>query len=64
MNIELTDDEAVALHDVLTNHLVDLRVEIRHTDNRTFREGLVQRRELLRRVQTLLDLPADPLPAQ
>ena len=54
MNIELTDDEVVALHEVLTHRLVDLAVEIRHTDNRTFREGLVHRRESLRRIQALL----------
>ena len=54
MNIELNDDEVVALHDVLTHRLVDLSVEIRHTDNRSFREGLVHRRELLKRVQSLL----------
>ena len=54
MNIELTDDEVLALHEVLTHRLVDLAVEIRHTDNRSFREGLVHRRESLRRVQALL----------
>jgi hypothetical protein len=54
MNIELTDDEVLALHEVLTHRLVDLAVEIRHTDNRNFREGLVHRRESLRRVQALL----------
>ena len=62
MNIELTEDEVVALHEVLTHRLVDLAVEIRHTDNRHFREGLVQRRESLRRVQARLDehLSASP----
>ena len=54
MNIELTDDEVGALHEVLTRRLTDLVVEIRHTDNRSFRAGLLQRRELLRRVQALL----------
>ncbi len=54
MNIELTDDEVVALREVLTHRLGDLTVEIRHTDNRNFRAGLLQRRDLLRRVQALL----------
>lgn len=54
MNIELTDDEVAALHEVLTHRLTDLAVEIRHTDNRNFRAGLLQRRDLLRRVQALL----------
>ncbi len=64
MNIELSDDEVAALHEVLTHRLVDLRVEIRHTDNRAFREGLRQRRESLRRVQALLESPAEALPVQ
>ena len=55
MNIELTDDEVLALHEVLTHRLVDLAVEIRHTDNRNFRAGLLERRESLRRVQARLD---------
>lgn len=59
MNIELTDDEVLALHEVITHRLVDLAVEIRHTDNRSFRAGLLQRRELLRRVQALLVVPAE-----
>lgn len=54
MNIELTDDEVVALPEVLTHRLTDLAVEIRHTDNRNFRAGLLQRRDLLRRVQSLV----------
>jgi hypothetical protein len=54
VNIELTDDEVVALHEVLTVRLADLAVEIRHTDSHSFREGLLQRRELLRRVHALL----------
>jgi len=35
MNIELNDDEVVALHEVLTYRLASLGVEIRHTDNRS-----------------------------
>ena len=63
MNIELTDDEVVALLEVLTHRLTDLRVEIRHTDSPTFRAGLLQRRELLRRVQAVLESRAESLPA-
>jgi hypothetical protein len=54
MNIELTDDEVAALHEVLSHRLTDMAVEIRHTDNRNFRAGLLERRDLLRRVQALL----------
>jgi hypothetical protein len=54
INIELNDDEVDALLEVLTYRLASLGVEIRHTDNRSFREGLRQQRELLRRVQAIL----------
>jgi hypothetical protein len=64
MNIELTDDEVVALHEVLTHRLGDLGVEIRHTDNRDFRAGLIHRRDLLRRVQALLVVPSAAPPSE
>ena len=63
MNIELTQDEVVALHEVLTQRLADLRVEIRHTDSPTFRAGLLERRELLRRVHAVLESRAESVPA-
>ena len=64
MNIELTDDEVVVLHEVLTHRLSDLAVEIRHTDNRDFRAGLIHRRDLLRRVQGLLVVPSASPPSE
>lgn len=64
MNIELTDDEVVVLHEVLTHRLGDLAVEIRHTDNRDFRAGLNHRRDLLRRVQALLVVPSAHPPSE
>lgn len=54
MNIELDDDEVVALHELVSDRLGALAVEIRHTDNRDFRAALVQRRDALKRVQALL----------
>lgn len=64
MNIELTNDEVVVLHEVLTHRLGDLAVEIRHTDNRDFRAGLIHRRDLLRRVQGLLVVPSAGPPSE
>jgi hypothetical protein len=64
MNIELSDDEVVALHELLTHRLGDLSVEIRHTDKRSFREGLIQRRDALRRVQALLVVPSASPPSE
>ena len=64
MNIELTDDEVVVLHELLTHRLGDLSVEIRHTDSRTFRAGLIQRRDVLRRVQALLVVPSAGPPSE
>ncbi|MPZ94946.1 MAG: hypothetical protein GEU96_08510 [Propionibacteriales bacterium] len=56
MHLELTDDEAAALHDVLSTWLGDVSVEIRHTDNRSVRSGLRARRESLRRIVDRLDV--------
>jgi hypothetical protein len=50
MQLQLTDDEAVALRDALTNRVTDLTVEIRHTDKAAFRDQLRERRDLLRRL--------------
>jgi hypothetical protein len=54
MNIEITRDEADALHDVLSRWLADASTEIRHTDSPTVRSGLRTRREAMRRVRDLL----------
>ncbi|HVW44195.1 MAG TPA: hypothetical protein VHC18_22890 [Amycolatopsis sp.] len=60
MHIELTDDEAAALRDVLTSHLGDLSAEISHTDNPAFRRLLRDRRDLLLHVQATLAQPDRP----
>ena len=48
--VELNDDEAQALVDVLESKLRDLSYEIADTDTREFKDQLKSRRELLRRV--------------
>jgi hypothetical protein len=60
MLIELTDDEAAALHDVLDRWLGDVSTEIRHTDSPSVRDGLRSRRESLRRVRDLLVAQGEP----
>ena len=54
MQLELNDDEAQALHDVLTSFLSNLPSEIRHTDSPTFRSGLRERRDELVRIRNRL----------
>ena len=55
MQLELNDDEARALHDVLTSFLSNLPSEIRHTDNPAFRTGLRERRDELVRIRNRLN---------
>jgi hypothetical protein len=55
MQLELTEEEAVALGQVLSTCLRDLPSEIRHTDNRQFRSDLRDRREALQRIRERLE---------
>lgn len=50
IQVELTSDEQEVLSEVLTHELADLRMEIRETDNRDFREGLKHRESLLSQI--------------
>ena len=50
ITLELTDENAVVLRDVLINDLSDLRMEVSHTDNGKFREELKSREEVLKEV--------------
>ena len=54
MQIELTEDEARDLRDVLSSWLGGVSTEIRHTDNPGLRNGLRSRRDSLRRVRDRL----------
>jgi EAL domain-containing protein (putative c-di-GMP-specific phosphodiesterase class I) len=48
--LQLTTEEEETLHDLLTNRLTELEVEILHTDHSAFRDLLKHRRELLARI--------------
>jgi predicted RNA binding protein with dsRBD fold (UPF0201 family) len=54
MRIDITEDEARVLRDVLDTWLGDVSAEIRHTDNPEVRTGLRERRDSVRRVHDLL----------
>jgi hypothetical protein len=47
MRLELNEEEADALRQLLDQSLVELKGEIHDTDNVTFRKGLAHRREML-----------------
>ncbi|MGI5132844.1 hypothetical protein ACQEVB_39015 [Pseudonocardia sp. CA-107938] len=54
MRIELSDEDAAALREVLTDRLGDLSTEIAGTDNPAFRRALRERRDLIVRVRDSL----------
>jgi uncharacterized UPF0160 family protein len=60
--IDLTEQEAITLRDVIENYLSDLHTEISHTDDRDFRSALKRRQELLQgileRLASLVGQPA------
>ena len=58
MQLELTDDDAELLQEVLDSVVRDLRSEIADTDNRDYRRGLIARRDRLR---ALLDQVGGPV---
>lgn len=48
--IQVSDQEAALLHNILQNSFHDLEVEIVHTDRREFKDYLKSRESLLRRL--------------
>ncbi|HEV7587676.1 MAG TPA: hypothetical protein VGO40_06060 [Longimicrobium sp.] len=52
MNLDLTQEDAAILRDVIRSYLSDLHDEIAHTENYEFREGLQARQ---RRLTDLLE---------
>ncbi len=60
VHIELTDEQADLLRELLAGDLSELRMEISHTDNARYRNALKDREVVLR---SLLDLVGGPLPA-
>jgi hypothetical protein len=50
MHIQLTEQEAHELHDLLNDYLPMLRREVARTDSKEFRHLLVQRLDLVERI--------------
>jgi hypothetical protein len=57
VRLELPDDDAAALREVLQRYLSDLRMEIADTDHMDFRERLKETEELLKRLLRQLGAP-------
>lgn len=55
MNLQLSENEARVLRELLVAHLGDLSAEIAATDNPGFRRELRERRDLLQRVRSALE---------
>ncbi len=55
MQLNLTDDEAHILRDLLRDFLPELRFEVARTDAHDFRHILVQRQELCERLLAQLE---------
>lgn len=54
MRLDLNDDEAHALRELLTDYLPGLRLEVARTEVRDFRHELIKRQEVCERVLELL----------
>jgi hypothetical protein len=50
VQLDLTPREAESLRKTLESYLSELRTEIAHTDSATYREGLLERKNLISRV--------------
>jgi hypothetical protein len=55
--IDLTDDQAACLREVLEGYLSDLSAEIADTDLKDFRDGLKERKRTLETVLAALPKP-------
>jgi hypothetical protein len=51
----LSADETRTLHDLLSDHLRELRREVAHTDAKAFRHALVLRLELVERLVSQIE---------
>lgn len=61
MHLELSDDDAQLLREVLDSVVRDLSPEIADTDNARYRRGLVDRRH---HIAAILDAVGGPLPPE
>lgn len=53
--VQFTDDELMALHDVVKTSLSELRTEISYTETRDFKCALRKRQDMLQAVYDKLD---------
>ncbi len=54
LQIELTDEEQHILKEILESDLSDLRMEIRETDDRTFKEMLKNKEQVMEKILEML----------
>jgi hypothetical protein len=50
VHIQLTDEEAKSLHEILDHYLGDLRAQISQTESYDFRQYLHQRQDLIKKL--------------
>jgi hypothetical protein len=55
MQLDLTDDEALTLRDLMRSYLPDLRREVARTDAHDYRHDLVKRQDLCEKILATLD---------
>jgi hypothetical protein len=58
MQLDLTDDEALTLRDLMRSYLPDLRREVARTDAHDYRHDLVKRQDLCEKILATLDQKA------
>lgn len=54
LQIELTDEEQRILREILESDLSDLRMEIRETDDRSFKEMLKNKEQVMKKILATL----------
>ncbi len=55
IRVDLTAEERDVLHNMLSNYVSDLRMEIADTDRQDFREMIRQRKEILQKIINALE---------
>ena len=55
MQLDLTDDEALTLRDLMRSYLPDLKREVARTDAHDYRHDLVKRQDLCEKILATLD---------
>ncbi len=55
IRVDLTAEERDVLHNMLSNYVSDLRMEIADTDRQDFREMIRRRKEILQKIINALE---------